>query len=206
MKGIRIFRIVTWCLVAIVATWLIVFGYVLPLRESETEVAAGIATPAIGKPFELVSHKGEVVNNASLRGKPYLAFFGFTHCPDICPTTLFELTDLMNELGPLADRFNIAFISVDPERDTQEMLDSYMTSFDTRIMALRGNSEQTETAVKAFAAYARKVPTEGGNYTMDHTAGVYLMDAEGRFKGTLDMHEPREVRLQKIRRFVNASS
>lgn len=206
MKGVRIFRIVTWCLVAIVATWLVVSGYVLPLRESETEVAADMATPAIGKPFELVSHKGEVVNNASLRGKPYLAFFGFTHCPDICPTTLFELTDLMNELGPLADKFNIAFISVDPERDTQGMLDSYMTSFDTRIMALRGNSEQTETAVKAFAAYARKVPTEGGNYTMDHTAGVYLMDAEGRFTGTLDMHEPREVRLQKIRRLVNTSA
>jgi len=125
-------------------------------------------------------------------------------CPDVCPTTLFELTDLMTELGATADRFNVAFITVDPERDTSEMLAGYMASFDTRIMALRGNPEQTQTAVKAFAAYARKVPTDGGNYTMDHTAGVYLMDADGDFKGTLDMHEPREVRLQKIRNLLNS--
>ena len=164
------------------------------------------STPAIGKPFELTSHSGAVVNNAMLAGKPYLAFFGFTHCPDICPTTLFELTYLMKELGPTADRFNVAFISVDPDRDTQELLKLYMTSFDRRILALRGTPEQTETAVKAFAAYAKKVPTDGGDYTMDHTAGVYLMNADGSFKGTLDMHEPREIRLQKIRNLVDGDT
>jgi protein SCO1/2 len=166
-------------------------------------VSGGQAARAIGKPFKLVSHNGQNVDDASLKGKPYLAFFGFTHCPDICPTTLFELTDLMSELGPAADRFNVAFIRVDPERDSQELLRTYMTSFGSRIMALRGTPEQTQTAVKAFAAYARKVPTDGGSYTMDHTAGVYLMDANGDFRGTLDMHEPREVRLRKIRNLVD---
>ena len=201
MRGLKIFRIVVWCLVAVVAVWLVTFGDVLQLRHDAAETP-DVSTPSIGKPFELTSHRGETVNNTTLRGKPYLAFFGFTHCPDICPTTLFELTDLMMELGSVADRFNVAFITVDPERDSQELLKAYMTSFDGRIMALRGTAEQTQTAVGAFAAYARKVPTEGGSYTMDHTAGVYLMDEDGRFKGTLDMHEPREVRLQKIRNLV----
>lgn len=189
-----------WCLVAIVSAGLLVFANVLPLRPGIQ--AADASAPVIGKPFELVSHKGQVINNAVLKGKPYLAFFGFTHCPDICPTTLFELTDLMKELGPMADKFNVALISVDPERDTQEMLKGYMTAFDSRIMALRGDANQTETALKAFAAYAKKVPTDGGNYTMDHTAGVYLMDENGTFKGTLDMHESRETRLNKIRNLV----
>lgn len=200
MKGLRIFRIVVWCMVAAVGAGLLVFGNVLPLRSGSD--ATDTSTPAIGKPFELLSHRGEVINNAALKGKPYLAFFGFTHCPDICPTTLFELTDLMKELGPVADKFNVAFITVDPERDSKELLAEYMTAFDPRIMALRSNPHQTEVAVKAFAAYAKKVPTEGGNYTMDHTAGVYLMDANGNFKGTLDMHEPRETRLHKIRNLV----
>ncbi|KQZ59773.1 copper-binding protein [Rhizobium sp. Root149] len=200
MKGLRIFRIVVWCMVAVVGAGLLVFGNVLPFRSGSD--ATDMSTPAIGKPFELLSHRGQVIDNAALKGKPYLAFFGFTHCPDICPTTLFELTDLMNELGPVADKFNVAFITVDPERDSKEMLAEYMTAFDPRIMALRGNPHQTEVAVKAFAAYAKRVPTEGGNYTMDHTAGVYLMDANGSFKGTLDMHEPRETRLHKIRNLV----
>jgi len=205
VKGLRIFRIITWCLVALVGGWLIVFGYLMPLDQGRETATTHASTPAIGKPFELTSHRGEIVDNAFLRGKPYLAFFGFTHCPDVCPTTLFELTDLMKELGPTADDFNVIFITVDPERDDLELLKAYMSSFDQRIMALRGTEEQTQTAVKAFAAYARKVPTEGGNYTMDHTAGVYLMDADGGFRGTLDMHEPRESRLQKIRNLVSAA-
>lgn len=203
MKGLRIFRIITWGLVVLVGGWLLVFGYLIPSENVRGTVMADASTPAIGKPFELTSHRGEVVDNAFLRGKPYLAFFGFTHCPDVCPTTLFELTDLMKELGPAADDFNVIFITVDPERDDPELLKAYMASFDQRIMALRGTEEQTQTAVKAFAAYARKVPTEGGNYTMDHTAGVYLMDADGGFRGTLDMHEPREVRLRKIRNLID---
>jgi protein SCO1/2 len=202
MTGLKIFRIVTWGLVVIVGAGLLVFGGLLPLGRQEAAVPSETSTPAIGKPFSLTSHRGETVDNAVLKGKPYLAFFGFTHCPDICPTTLFELTDLIGELGPLADRFKVAFISVDPDRDTEEILKAYMASFDPRIIALRGSPDQTETAVKAFAAYAKKVPTVGGNYTMDHTAGVYLMDADGVFKGTLDMHEPREVRLTKIRNLV----
>jgi protein SCO1/2 len=143
-----------------------------------------------------------VIDNASLAGKPYLVFFGFTHCPDICPTTLFELTDLLQKLGPDADRVTPLFITVDPERDTQQALAAYMTAFDPRILALRGDKAATDVAVKAFAGYYRKVPTDGG-YTMDHTAGVILIDAAGEFAGKLDMHEPRGTTLAKLKRLVD---
>jgi len=204
MKALRAFRLVAWCVVAIV-TLLLIIGYLLQSSGGKRGEPDTSSTPSIGRPFELVSHRGQVIDNAVLKGKPYLAFFGFTHCPDICPTTLFELNDLMSELGPAASGFNVVFISVDPERDTQQLLNEYMTSFDRRILALRGTPEQTATAVKAFSAYARKVPTEDGSYTMDHTAGVYMMDANGSFKGTLDMHESREVRMKKIRNLMTGS-
>lgn len=178
-------------------------GIVLKERTSEQH-AKGLS-PSIGGAFELTSHRDERISNNSLAGKPYLAFFGFTNCPDVCPTTLFELTDLMKEIGPAADEFNVLLISVDPERDTQALLSAYMASFDERIIAVRGSVEETERVVRSFSATARKVPLEGGGYTIDHTAGVYLIDADGRFKGMLDMHEPKNVRLQKIKNLIEGT-
>ncbi|KSV75972.1 hypothetical protein N185_16120 [Sinorhizobium sp. GW3] len=105
----------------------------------------------------------------------------------------------MKELGSAADAFNVFLISVDPERDTRELLSLYMQAFDKRIVALRGNKEQTDKVLAAFRAVAKKVDTGNATYTIDHTAGVYLMDAQGRFKGMLDMHEPRDIRIRKLR-------
>jgi len=203
MSGLKFFRITAWLAVAVMAGIWIGLSGTLPGTQ-RVQQPASTGTSAIGGPFELTSHKSETVNNAKLAGKPYLVFFGFTHCPEICPTTLFELTDLMKELGPAADRFTPLFITIDPERDTQKLLASYMTSFDERIVALRGDTAQTDAAVKAFAAYYRKVPIEGGNYTMDHTASVILMNAKGEFIGTLDMHEPRATKLMKLKRMAGA--
>ncbi|MDP2411560.1 MAG: SCO family protein [Pseudolabrys sp.] len=206
MTGLKLFRLIVWGAVAVAGGLFLGLSGLMPgqQRGQPAITSAGIA--AIGGPFKLTSHNGEPFDNARLAGKPYLAFFGFTHCPDICPTTLFELTELMTELGAATDRFNVIFITVDPERDTQELLAGYMTSFDERIVALRGTQEETDAVVKAFAAFARKVPLEGGQYTMDHTAGVYLMDAEGKFAGMLDMHEPRKTRLQKLRRLAGGNT
>ncbi|MEW9309233.1 SCO family protein [Labrys neptuniae] len=209
MIGLKIVRIAAWCAIA-VAALLLAANALLP----ETwKGAAGPATDKpvidmarVGGPFRLTSHKGETIDNARLAGKPYLAFFGFTHCPDVCPTTLSDLTDLMSTLGPAANAFNVLFITVDPERDSQDLLAQYMSSFDARILALRGSRAETDTMVKAFAAYARKVPMEGGEYTMDHTAGVYVMDADGKFASMLDMHEPRETKLQKLRRIIDTKA
>lgn len=108
----------------------------------------------------------------------------------------------MKELGSDANLFTPLFITVDPERDSQQILANYMEAFDSRIIALRGTSEQTAGAVKAFRGYYKKVPLEGGDYTMDHTAGVILMNAKREFVGTLDMHEPRVSRLAKLRRLI----
>ncbi|OQM75682.1 SCO family protein [Manganibacter manganicus] len=179
------------------------FAYVVGvLPVAKESIHTGGSSSRTSRAFQLISHPGQIVSNETLRGKPYLAFFGFTNCPDICPTTLFELTELMVELGPVADAFNILLISVDPDRDTQEMLSTYMTAFDSRILALRGTREQTEAVLQAFGARAQKVPTGGDNYTMEHTAGVFLVDAEGGRAGVLDMHELRDTRLQKIRNLV----
>lgn len=201
MSGIKIFRAVTWGLVAAMAGVFIALNGWLPGAGPSPTPGSGEST--VGGPFELTSHLGQRVNNASLAGKPYLVFFGFTHCPDICPTTLYELTDFLDELGPAADNVTPLFITVDPERDTRDVLAEYMTAFDERILALRGDPAATDKAVKSFAGYYRKVPVEGG-YTMDHTAGVILMDARGKFVGKLDMHEPRENSLSKLRRLTAA--
>lgn len=210
MTALKMIRILAWSAVAVAALGL-GFNLLGPAgwKGEPAKTAQGrpaLELTAVGGPFRLTSHKGETIDNARLAGKPYLAFFGFTHCPDVCPTTLSELTELMTTLGPAADRLNVLFITVDPERDSQDLLAQYMTSFDPRILALRGDRAQTDAVVKAFAAYANKVPMEGGQYTMEHTAGVYAMNADGRFAAMLDMHEPREVKLQKLNRIISEKS
>ncbi len=164
------------------------------------------AVQGIGGPFVLTSHRGDLVTDATLRGRPFLVFFGFTHCPVVCPTTLFDVTDLLKELGPDGDRLQAVFVTVDPERDTPEILAEYMRSFDERVLALRGTAVETDAAVRAYGAQYRKVPTGGGSYTVDHTATVYVMDHGGRLATTLDMHEPRETRLAKLRRIIGPQS
>lgn len=149
--------------------------------------------------FELETVDGKPFRSAALAGKPYLVFFGFTHCPDVCPTALFELSGLLKDIGPAADRITPLFVSIDPERDTAELLKLYMTAFDRRIVALRGDALQTKAAAAAFSAFYRKVPTASDSYTMEHTAGLFLVRTDGRLQGMLDMHEPRETQLQKLR-------
>lgn len=200
MSRLKLVRIAMWlAVIAAGGVWLVLNG-ILP--GTDWPQPTSTTTRTIGGPFTLVSHRGETVSNETLAGKPYLVFFGFTNCPDVCPTTLSELSSLLSELGPVADRIIPLFITVDPERDTQEFLADYMSSFDKRIVALRGDLKQTDAAVKAFAAYYRKVPIEGGEYTMEHTAGVILMDSRGEFAGTLDKHEAREARIAKLRKLI----
>lgn len=204
MTTLRTIRLVAWLLVAAaggaIATILIAGPKDTPVVTTSSSGRADI-----GGPFVLTSQKGERVSDQTLRGKPYLAFFGFTHCPDICPTTLFELTEMMAALGTEADKFNVLLISVDPERDTQELLATYMTSFDPRIIALRGTQEETDKVIRAFKASAVKIPQEAGQYTMEHSVGVYLMDAEGNYAGLMRMEEPREDRLRQLRHLVAGS-
>ena len=144
----------------------------------------------IGGPFTLVDQNGATVSERDFAGKPYLMFFGFTHCPDVCPTTLQQISDVLAVLGPKADTLKVAFVSVDPERDTPESLKTYLSSFDPRIVGLTGSPEQVVAAIKTFRAYAKKVPSQGGDYTMEHTALVYLMDARNGFVGAVNLNRP----------------
>lgn len=167
------------------------------------DLIANVKVQELGGPFELTDQHGHGVSEADVAGKPYAVFFGFTNCPDVCPTTLFTLSEQLKELGPAADRLKVLFVSVDPERDTREQLELYMTSFDPRISALTGTPQNIDRMIKNFRAYYRKVPTEGG-YTMDHTAVVYLMGADGKFISTLDTHEDPKMQLGKLKRLLDS--
>jgi protein SCO1 len=142
----------------------------------------GVATPvAIGGPFQLTDQTGTTVTDKSLQGHPSLIFFGFTHCPDVCPTSLFEISEVLRAMGSDADRVNAYFISVDPERDNVPAMKDYLSSFDPHLKGLTGDPAAVAKVISEYRVYAKKVPLKDGDYTMDHTALVYLMDRNGKF-------------------------
>lgn len=169
-----------------------------------------VPTPAslvtIGGPFTLTTHAGEKLSDADLKGTPFAVFFGFTHCPEVCPTTLWEMSDALTKLGDEAESLKVLFVSVDPERDTPELLALYLQSFDPRIVGLTGSEEEIQAVGRQYSAYWRIVPLEGGDYTIDHTASIYLMDRAGEFIGTISYGETMEGRLEKLRRLISAGA
>ena len=154
--------------------------------------AAPVGAPSVGGPFTLVDQDGRTVTERDFAGATHLVFFGFTHCPDVCPTTLQQVTYVLAALGDKGRRMRVAFVTVDPERDDPASLKAYLSSFDPRITGLTGAPEQVAGAVKAYRAYARKVPGKDGDYVMEHTAIVYVMDRDNRFLGALDLSRPPE--------------
>lgn len=155
----------------------------------------------VGGPFRLTDHNGRTVTDADFKGKPFLVFFGFTHCPDICPTALFEMSETLRRLGPDAEKIAALFITVDPERDTPEKLKDYISSFHPRIVGLTGTQADIDAVTKAYKAYARKVPLDGDDYTMDHSAIVYLMDRQGRFVAPFNLKRPADEAAADLRRY-----
>jgi protein SCO1 len=162
-----------------------------------------IALPsAVGGPFELTDQNAQPITDKDLKGRPFLVFFGFTHCPDVCPTTLFEVSEILRALGPDSDRMRALFITVDPERDTPEKLKDYLSSFDPHLVGVTGDPAAVAAVVKSYRVYAKKVPLDGGNYTMDHTAIVYLMDKEGRFVVPFNIKRRPEEAAADLRRYL----
>jgi protein SCO1 len=149
---------------------------------------------------QLTDQRGQQVRVADWVGRPAMVFFGFTFCPDVCPTTLSDISDWLTELGAEADPLIVALITVDPERDTPEILADYLSNFDPRIIGLTGDPDSVALAADAFRVRYEKLPTEGGDYTMNHTAGVFLFRADGSFASIIDFHEDRKFALPKIRR------
>jgi protein SCO1/2 len=151
------------------------------------------APAAIGGPFRLESSNGGAVTDADFKGHPFLVFFGYTHCPDICPTELFDLSQMLKAAG--ADKpLKVLFITVDPERDTAPVLKQYLASFDSRIIGATGTRAQINTVEHEYRVYAQKVPSANGkDYAMDHTAVIYLMDKDGHFVSAFDVERPPQV-------------
>jgi protein SCO1/2 len=168
------------------------------------EQAAGGLKPGapLGGPFQLVDATGAPITEAMFREKPSVTLFGFTHCPDVCPTGLSEMAKWAEELGPDADKLRFIFVTVDPERDTPEAMRDYVSAFSDRIVGISGPPEAVHAMVKDYKIYSRKVPMDGGDYSMDHTASMILQDADGNFVGTIDNAESHEMGLAKLKRLV----
>lgn len=164
------------------------------------EAAGQVPQPLTAMDFRLTDHEGNEVGPETLLGRPSMVFFGFTYCPDVCPTTLSDISGWLDELGDEAARMNVIFITVDPARDTVEAMAEYVGYFHPAIRGWTGPEDQIARAVEGFRAYYERVPTDGGDYTMNHTASVFLFGADGRFITTIDYHEPREFAVPKIRR------
>jgi protein SCO1/2 len=157
---------------------------------------------AIGGPFSLTDQNGRTVTDQDLKGRPFLVFFGYTNCPDFCPTTMFEISEVLRALGPDAGRTRALFISVDPARDTQAALKDYLSSFDPNITALTGEPDAIAAVAKAYRAYYRKVPLKDGGYTMDHLVLVYLMDKDGRFVSRFKLDRPLNQSVAELRKYL----
>jgi protein SCO1/2 len=160
------------------------------------------AAPAVGGPFRLLDHNGKVVTEGDLKGKPSLIFFGFTHCPDVCPTALFDMTQVYTALGSDGDKLSAFFVTVDPERDTPEVLKEYLSSFDPRLRGLTGDTAAVAAMEKAYRVYSKKVPLDAGGYTMDHTALVYLMDKQGRFVAPFNVKRKPDEAAAELKRHL----
>lgn len=172
-----------------------------------TQSKEQISEAPFGVPFQLVDQTGKPITEQAFRGKPTALFFGFTHCPEICPTTLFELNGWLEKVDPDGTRLQAYFVTVDPERDTPEMLNNYISNVTKRVIGIAGPPEKVAEVIKGFRVYAKKVPLDEkdptGDYTMDHTASVFLLDAEGRFKGTISYGENPDVAVQKLENLKN---
>lgn len=157
-------------------------------------------TAAVGGPFALLSQDGKTVTQQALKGHPRLVFFGYTHCPDVCPATLSEISSVFKALGPEA-KAKAFFVTVDPQRDTPVVMKDYLSSFDPHIVGLTGSPEAIKKIEDDYKVYAEAKPDKDGTYTMDHTAITYLMDKNGLFVSGFNLDRPPAEAAAELKRF-----
>jgi protein SCO1/2 len=155
-----------------------------------------------GAPFALTDQTGQPITEAALRGHPSVVFFGFTHCPEVCPTTLLEMAGWLNTMGDEGKDIRAYFVSIDPERDTPEVINTYVSNFSNRIVGISGDPDKVYAMAKSFGIYWKKVPGDDGDYTMDHTASVLLLDSKGDFAGTIAYGESAKNAVAKLKRLA----
>lgn len=187
-------RFVLWTLVALA---LIGLGYFVLQNNKPIQVAT-----TFNAHFALEKTDGTKFTDKDMLGRPHLVFFGFTHCPEICPTTLYETSGWIEEIGDSAKNLDVYFITVDPEQDTKEVLGNYLSPFNGVVTGLTGSVEEMDKVAKGYHVYYKKVPLDDGGYTMDHTASIFLMKADGSFMGTIAWGENSEIAIKKIKRLL----
>jgi protein SCO1/2 len=204
--GTEVLRIIRYGAIAAIAA-LVLASLSVGLGLFQSGPGPG-APPQFGAPlvapFQLTDQNGQDATERDVLGRPAVVFFGFTYCPEVCPTTLMSLSGLMGRMGAKADAFRVFFVSVDPERDTPEALKSYLSSFDPRIRGLTGSPEQIAAFAKPLGVYYARTKLEGGGYTVDHTATVFLLDAQGRFAGSIAYGEDAASALAKLENLAKA--
>ena len=195
----RRIRLLLWILVALAAIGTIVL--LVYRQPGPTGPTTTITGSTFGGPFALVDSRGQQFASSQLAGKPYAIFFGFTHCPDVCPTTLSRLARLRKELGRGENAFNIVFVSVDPERDGPKEVGAYANAFGSPVIALTGSPEQIDRVKKQYGIFSEKVP-QGDTYTVDHSSAVLLFDRNGDFRATISGEEQDAPALDKLRQLT----
>lgn len=181
--------------------------WLLATKRNTAPSRTGAMQQPIGSPFALVDHTGRRVTDESYAGRVRLVFFGFTHCPDICPTGLGYIAEALDTLTPTETAaVTPLFISVDADRDKPDLLASYVANFHPSLVGLSGSEAEVAQAAKAFRTFYRKVPGEGDAYVMEHTASIYLIGQDGTLRGFLDTHEPVPTAVSKIRLALNGST
>lgn len=196
----KIFRIVLWSVTLAVVAILGVISFNWENTTTTSEAPYGV-------PFQLVDQENNEISEVAFREKPTAVFFGFTHCPEICPTTLYELDAWLEEVDPNGDKISSYFVSVDPEKDTAELLDLYVGNVSKRIIGITGAPDKVAKMLRGYNIYFKKVPLDtndpDGDYTMDHTASIILLKNGGHFKGTIAYGENPETAVQKLKNLIN---
>ncbi len=199
--SLKTIRILLWAGVAVMAVFLA--GATFLLRQPGATATA--STGFGGGTYSLVDQRGQPVDQTMFQGHPSALFFGFTHCPEVCPTTMAEMSTWFEALGDEGRNLQAYFVTVDPERDTPEILRDYVSWVSDRITGVTGSPEEIAKIVKAWGVYAAKIPLEGDDYTMDHTASVFLLDTKGEFQGTIAYGEDSATAIGKLRNLLAKS-
>lgn len=169
----------------------------------QTEGGAAEGQPMSGAPFSLVEANGEPITEAVFAGRPTVLFFGFTYCPEICPVSLFMLSTLMDDLGEDRRDLQAFFVSVDPERDTPDILESYISPFAHNIRGITGDLDGIQALASAWGVFVEKQPLADGDYTVDHGASILLLDRQGRFRGAFDHRDNPDIALEKLKLVIS---
>lgn len=177
----------------IVALGIALFGLTFTIvNQKEQQEAYGV-------PFQLTDQDGQPISHAAFKGQPTALFFGFTHCPEICPTSLYELDGWLRALGDDGADIDAYFITIDPERDTPQLLGDYVASVTDRVRGITGDPEAVREMARGFGVYFKRIELDDGDYTMDHTASIFLLDSDGAFRKTIAYGENPDTAMEKLR-------